>query len=139
MMSIASISPTNGQCIQSFEPLSDEAVQAKLAIAQQAFQSYRHTSFAQRSHWLTNAAALLRDRKQSLAQLMTLEMGKPISQSIAEIQKCALVCDYYAENAVTFLADEPALSDASLSWIKYQPLGVILVVMPWCFGLQRQH
>jgi succinate-semialdehyde dehydrogenase / glutarate-semialdehyde dehydrogenase len=133
MMGIASVSPTNGQCIQSFEPLSDEAVQAKIAIAQQAFHSYRHTSFAQRSHWLTSAAALLRSQQQSLAELMTLEMGKPISQAIAEIQKCALVCDYYAENAVTFLADEPVMSDASLSWIKYQPLGVILAVMPWNF------
>jgi succinate-semialdehyde dehydrogenase / glutarate-semialdehyde dehydrogenase len=133
MMGIASISPTNGQCIQSFEPLSDRAVQAKIEIAQHAFHSYRHTSFAQRRHWLTSAAALLRDRQQSLAQLMTLEMGKPISQAIAEIQKCALVCEYYAENAVMFLADEPAISDASLSWIKYQPLGVILAVMPWNF------
>jgi succinate-semialdehyde dehydrogenase / glutarate-semialdehyde dehydrogenase len=133
MMGIASINPTNGQCIKSFEPLNNEAVQSKIVAAQQAFHSYRHTSFAQRRHWLTSAAALLRDRQQSLAQRMTIEMGKPISQAIAEIQKCALVCDYYAENAVTFLADEPVLSDASLSWIKYQPLGVILAVMPWNF------
>jgi succinate-semialdehyde dehydrogenase / glutarate-semialdehyde dehydrogenase len=132
-MGIASVNPTTGQCIKSFEPLNDEAVQAKIAIADQTFQSYRHTSFAQRSHWLNRTAALLRDQQQSLAQLMTLEMGKPITQAIAEIQKCAVVCDYYAENAVAFLADEPAPSDASFSWIQYQSLGVILAVMPWNF------
>jgi succinate-semialdehyde dehydrogenase / glutarate-semialdehyde dehydrogenase len=134
-MGIASVNPTTGQWIKSFEPLEDKAVQSKIALAEQAFQDYRHTSFAQRSHWLRSAAALLRDAQESqrLAELMTLEMGKPITQAIAEIQKCALVCDYYAENAVTFLADEPAPSDASLSWVRYQPMGVILAVMPWNF------
>ncbi len=134
-MGIASINPTTGQWVKSFESLDDEAVQSKIAIAQTAFEQYRHTSFAQRSYWLNNAAALLRNdlHLQALAQLMTLEMGKPITQAIAEIQKCASVCDYYAENALTFLADEPAPSDASLSWVKYQPLGVILAVMPWNF------
>ncbi len=134
-MGIASVNPATGQLFKSFEALTDEAVQTKIALAEQTFQSYRRTSFAQRSHWLNSAAVLLRDEQQSqaLAQLMTLEMGKPITQAIAEIQKCALVCDYYAEHAVTFLADEPAPSDASLSWVKYQPLGVILAVMPWNF------
>jgi succinate-semialdehyde dehydrogenase / glutarate-semialdehyde dehydrogenase len=134
-MGIASINPTTGQWIKSFESLDDEAVQSKIVIAEAAFGQYRHTSFAQRSYWLNNAAALLRDDQQlqNLAQLMTLEMGKPITQAIAEIQKCASVCDYYAENAITFLADEPVPSDASLSWVKYQPLGVILAVMPWNF------
>jgi succinate-semialdehyde dehydrogenase / glutarate-semialdehyde dehydrogenase len=132
-MSIASVNPTTGQCIKSFDSLDAEGVQAKIAIADQAFQTYRHTAFAQRSHWLNHAAALLREQQKSLAQLMTLEMGKPITQAIAEIQKCALVCEYYAEHAVTFLADEPVSSDASFSWVKYQPLGVILAVMPWNF------
>lgn len=134
-MGIASVNPATGQLVKSFESLTDEAVQTKISLAAEVFQSYRRTSFAQRSHWLNSAAALLRDEQQSqtLAQLMTLEMGKPITQAIAEIQKCALVCDYYAEHAVTFLADEPAPSDASLSWVKYQPLGVILAVMPWNF------
>lgn len=134
-MGIASVNPATGQLFKSFEALTDGEVQTKIALAAEVFQSYRRTSFAQRSHWLNSAAALLRDEQQSqaLARLMTLEMGKPITQAIAEIQKCALVCDYYAENAVTFLADEPAPSDASLSWVKYQPLGVILAVMPWNF------
>lgn len=134
-MGIASVNPTTGQWVKSFESLDDRAVQAKIAIAEAAFGQYRHTSFAQRSYWLSNAAALLRDDRQmqTLAQLMTLEMGKPITQAIAEIQKCASVCEYYAENAITFLADEPVPSDASLSWVKYQPLGVILAVMPWNF------
>lgn len=134
-MGIASVNPVTGDCLQSFEPLTDAEVQTKIGFAEQAFQAYRHTNFAQRSHWLTQAAALLREegRAQRLAQLMTLEMGKPITQAIAEIQKCAWVCDYYAQNAVTFLADEPAATDATLSWVQYQPLGVILAVMPWNF------
>jgi succinate-semialdehyde dehydrogenase / glutarate-semialdehyde dehydrogenase len=134
-MGIASVNPTTGQWVKSFEPLDDRAVQSKIAIAAAAFEQYRHSSFAQRSYWLKNAAEILRNERQmqTLAQLMTLEMGKPITQAIAEIQKCASVCEYYAENAITFLADEPVPSDASLSWVKYQPLGVILAVMPWNF------
>ena len=79
-MGIASVNPTTGQCMKSFEALDDEGVQVKIAIADQAFQTYRHTAFAQRSHWLNRAAALLREQQHALAQLMTLEMGKPITQ-----------------------------------------------------------
>jgi succinate-semialdehyde dehydrogenase/glutarate-semialdehyde dehydrogenase len=134
-MGIASINPTNGQLLQSFTSLDEAAVQAKLEQADQAFQQYRQTSFAERHEWLHRAAALLRNPEQSeaFAQLMTLEMGKPITQSRAEVQKCAWVCEYYAEYGSTFLADEFVTSDASQSWITYQPLGVILAVMPWNF------
>lgn len=134
-MGIASVNPTTGQVIQSFEALSANALKAKVAAAAQAFQAYRQTSFAERGQWLRRAAAILRDEQQSIAfaQLMTLEMGKPITQAIAEVQKCAWVCEYYADHGAEFLADEPVTTDASQSWVTYQPLGAILAVMPWNF------
>ncbi|MGB8703233.1 MAG: NAD-dependent succinate-semialdehyde dehydrogenase [Thermosynechococcaceae cyanobacterium] len=134
-MGIASINPTTGQLFQSFEPLTEDEVQAKIASAAHAFQTYRETSFLERSHWLRNAAAHLRDDHQTreYAQLMTLEMGKPITQAIAEIQKCAWVCDYYADHGSALLADEFIETDATQSWVSYQPLGPILAVMPWNF------
>jgi succinate-semialdehyde dehydrogenase / glutarate-semialdehyde dehydrogenase len=132
-MGIASINPTIGTLLQQFEPFSPEMVQAKIEGAAQAFQTYRHTPFTQRSSWLRQAATLLKAEQQQFAQLMTLEMGKPITQAIAEVQKCALVCEYYADHAPQFLADEFIETDASQSWVSYQPLGVILAVMPWNF------
>jgi succinate-semialdehyde dehydrogenase / glutarate-semialdehyde dehydrogenase len=132
-MGIASINPTTGTLLQEFEALSPEALQHKIEIAAQSFQNYRQTPFAQRSEWLRAAAALLKAKQQEFAELMTLEMGKPITQAIAEVQKCALVCEYYAEQAPQFLADEWVETDASQSWVAYQPLGVILAVMPWNF------
>jgi succinate-semialdehyde dehydrogenase / glutarate-semialdehyde dehydrogenase len=132
-MGIASINPTTGTLLQEFEALSPEALQHKIEIAAQSFQNYRQTPFAQRSEWLRAAAVLLKAKQQEFAELMTLEMGKPITQAIAEVQKCALVCEYYAEQAPQFLADEWVETDASQSWVAYQPLGVILAVMPWNF------
>ncbi len=134
-MSIASVNPTTGQQLKIFPTLTDDLLKAKIIESEQVFQEYRHTSYAQRSQWLHQAASLLRDDRQSLqwAQLMTLEMGKPIAQAIAEIQKCAWVCDYYADRGAEFLAPESVTTDASESRIEYQPLGTILAVMPWNF------
>jgi succinate-semialdehyde dehydrogenase / glutarate-semialdehyde dehydrogenase len=134
-MSINSVNPTTGQQLQSFTTLTETALTAKIAAADRAYRSYRQTDLAQRSQWLHRAAQILRDEDRSLewAKLMTLEMGKPISQAIAEIQKCAGVCEYYADRAAEFLAPEPVTTDGSQSWIQYQPLGVILAVMPWNF------
>ncbi len=134
-MSIASINPATGQQLKIFPVLTDDVLQNKIAASDRAFQTYRQTSWAQRSGWLHRAAELLRDEQQSLAwaKLMTLEMGKPIEQAIAEVQKCASVCDYYADHGAELLASELVTTDASQSWIEYQPLGVILAVMPWNF------
>ena len=134
-MSIASINPTTGQQLKIFPTLSDDVLKAKIIESGRVFQDYRHTSWTQRSQWLHRAASLLRDDRQSFewAKLMTLEMGKPIEQAIAEIQKCAGVCDYYAEHGAEFLAPEVVATDASQSRIEYQPLGTILAVMPWNF------
>jgi succinate-semialdehyde dehydrogenase / glutarate-semialdehyde dehydrogenase len=134
-MSIASINPTTGQQLKIFPTLADDVLKAKIIESERVFQDYRQTSWEQRSQWLHQAASLLRDDQQSWewAQLMTLEMGKPIAQSIAEIQKCAWVCDYYADHGAEFLAAEPVATDASQSRIEYHPLGTILAVMPWNF------
>lgn len=134
-MGIASINPATGICVKSFEALSSSDVAAKITAADDAFQHYKTTSVAQRSGWLRQAARQLRTRQAKLAALMTLEMGKPKAQAVAEVEKCAWVCDYYADHAAEFLAPEPAETDASESWVMYQPLGVILAVMPWNFPL----
>jgi succinate-semialdehyde dehydrogenase / glutarate-semialdehyde dehydrogenase len=132
-MAIATINPATGETLKTFEPLNDAEIAAKLDLAGQAFEQYRGTSFTERSQWLTKAADILEQEKAEFAKLMTLEMGKPFKAAIAEAEKCALVCRYYAEHAPGFLADVAVQTDASHSFIRYQPLGVILAVMPWNF------
>lgn len=134
-MGIATINPATGETIKTFEALSLEEIETKLTLAQTAFLSYRKTSFSQRSQWLNAAAEILERDQVKLAQTMTLEMGKTIKSAIAEVQKCALVCRYYAENGADFLQDVPVQTDASSSFVRYEPLGVILAVMPWNFPL----
>lgn len=132
-MAIATINPATGELIKAFEPLKDAEISAKLDLAQQTFIQYRQTSFIERSQWLQQAADILTAEKAQFAQTITLEMGKPWKAAIAEVEKCAAVCRYYAENAADFLADVTVKTDASLSFISYQPLGIILAVMPWNF------
>jgi succinate-semialdehyde dehydrogenase / glutarate-semialdehyde dehydrogenase len=132
-MAIATINPTTGEVIKTFTADSPETVNARLALAQKAFENYRNLSFSQRGQWLNNAADILEQRQQEFAQLMTLEMGKPIKQAIAEVKKSALGCRFYAEQAEAFLQDEIVTTDAKKSFIRYQPLGAILAVMPWNF------
>jgi succinate-semialdehyde dehydrogenase / glutarate-semialdehyde dehydrogenase len=132
-MGIATINPATGQTLKIFEPYSDAEVAAKLDLAQEAFEKYRNTNKSDRSIWMQTAADVLEQNKADFAKIMTLEMGKPYKAAIAEVEKCALVCRYYAENAAHFLADVPVKTDASHSYIKYQPLGIILAVMPWNF------
>lgn len=134
-MGIATINPTTGECLQFFDSLTSFQVQEKLERANRAYCHYQNTTFHQRSLWLRNAGAQLlnRENTQHFAQLITLEMGKPITQAIAEIKKCAWVCEYYAEQGETFLANELIQTDASESWVSYPPLGVVLGVMPWNF------
>lgn len=144
-MGIATVNPATGEVVRTFEALSDAEIDRKVAIAQATFLQYRQTSFEQRSQWLQATAAILETDKQRLAALITLEMGKTLKAAIAEVEKCAGVCRYYAENGAKFLADQAIASDASHSFVRYQPLGIILAVMPWnfpfgrCFGLRLQH
>lgn len=132
-MGIATINPATGKTLRTFTPLTPEEVTAKIAQADTAYHRYRRTDLAQRSQWMNRVADVLEENAQPYAQLMTTEMGKPIKSAIAEVKKCAWVCRYYAENAADFLEAVPATTDASQSYVKYQPLGVILAVMPWNF------
>ena len=132
-MGIATINPATGETIKTFERESASSIEAKLARSQQTFEQYRKTPMSQRAEWLNVAAEILERDKLSFGKIMTTEMGKTLKSAIAEVEKCALVCRYYAEHAADFLADVPASTDASKSFVRYQPLGVILAVMPWNF------
>jgi succinate-semialdehyde dehydrogenase / glutarate-semialdehyde dehydrogenase len=132
-MGIATINPATGETLQTFEALTDAAIAQKLDLAQSGFEQYRHTSFAQRADWLNAAADILEAEKAAFAKLMTLEMGKPIKAGVGEAEKCAWVCRYYAEQGADFLKDRPIATDASRSFVRYQPLGAVLAVMPWNF------
>jgi succinate-semialdehyde dehydrogenase/glutarate-semialdehyde dehydrogenase len=132
-MGIATINPATGETLKTFAALTKEEIETKLALADNSFQRYRQTSFAQRSQWLLKAADILEREQVKFAKILTLEMGKPIKAAIAEVQKCALVCRFYAEKASEFLADVTTSTDATSSFVRYQPLGAILAVMPWNF------
>lgn len=132
-MGIATINPATGETIQTFEPLTDAEIEAKLAAAAVAYKKYRYLPFEQKAQWLNAAADIVEQRKAEFAKIMTLEMGKTFKSAVAEAEKCALVCRYYAEKAPEFLANVPAQTDASESFVAYHPLGIILAVMPWNF------
>ena len=132
-MAIATINPATGQVIKSYDPLGAAAIEAKLQKAIETFGSYRHTSFAQRAEWMLKAAGILENEKEAFAKVMTMEMGKTLRSAVDEAAKCAWVCRYYAEHAEKFLADELVETGAKQSYIRYQPLGPVLAVMPWNF------
>jgi succinate-semialdehyde dehydrogenase/glutarate-semialdehyde dehydrogenase len=119
--------------IQAYEEMTRAEVNEVIAKAHQTFLAWRKTSFAQRAECMRRAAQILRDRAEEYGRLMTLEMGKPVKDGRAEAQKCAWVCDYYADNAGAFLQDEVIETDARKSFVTFQPLGVVLAVMPWNF------
>jgi len=132
-MGIATINPTTGNIIKTFEPLTDTEVENKLNEAQRAFEQYRNFPIAQRAKRLNKVAQILEHNRDRFGKTITLEMGKTLKAAIAEIDKCALGCRYYAEHASQFLADVPVPTDASNSFVRFQPLGPILAVMPWNF------
>ncbi|MBL4655108.1 MAG: NAD-dependent succinate-semialdehyde dehydrogenase [Bacteroidia bacterium] len=132
-MPIQSINPFNNELIQTFAETSQEEIEQKLQCASEAYKTWKGVSFSEKSKLMNVVADLMVSKKDELAQLMTLEMGKPIREAKAEIEKCALVCNYYADNAENFLNDELIESDASKSYISYEPLGIVLAVMPWNF------
>ena len=132
-MAIATMNPATGQLLKTFEPLSDAQIEVKLQRAADTFSTYRKAPFAERARLMLKAAAVLDAEKETYARMMTTEMGKTFRSAVDEAAKCAWVCRYYAENAERFLADEIVETTASHSYIRYQPLGVILAVMPWNF------
>lgn len=132
-MKFTSINPFNGEKISTYNEHSPNEIERILSASKKAFQKWRTVPIAKRSELLLNVANLLRKNKELYSQTITLEMGKPITESKSEIEKCAWVCEYYAENAEIFLADEIIQSDAAESFISYDPLGTILAIMPWNF------
>ncbi|MEM1168805.1 MAG: NAD-dependent succinate-semialdehyde dehydrogenase [Cyanobacteria bacterium P01_H01_bin.35] len=132
-MVIATINPATGEVIKTFEPITDTQIEAKLELAEKTFRQYRKIPMTQRGEWLLAAAEIVEKNAEKFGKIMTLEMGKTLSGAIAEAKKCALVCRYYAEKAAEFLADVPTQTDASKSFVRYQPIGPVLAVMPWNF------
>jgi succinate-semialdehyde dehydrogenase/glutarate-semialdehyde dehydrogenase len=133
IMAITSINPATGGEIKTFESLTDEQIDEKLGLAARAFRRYWKTPFSDRAKKMVRAAEILEEEKEEFARLMTSEMGKTFTAAVAEAEKCAWVCRYYAENAERFLSDEVAETGAARSYVRYQPLGPILAVMPWNF------
>ncbi|WP_420455947.1 NAD-dependent succinate-semialdehyde dehydrogenase [Rubrivirga sp.] len=127
------VNPATEAEIASYDRLSDDGLDAALGRAADAFEAHRHAAFADRAAAMRRLADLLDDQADDLGRLMTTEMGKPLAQAVAEAEKCAWVCRYYAEHAERFLADEPRETEAARSFVAYQPLGPVLAIMPWNF------
>ena len=132
-MAIATINPATNEVVKMFTALSDAQVDEKIAKAAKSLQSYRSTSLADRARWMKKAADILDAEKEAIGRLMTLEMGKTLASAIAEAEKCVGGCRYYADHAAKFIADEVIETTAAKSYIHYQPLGIVLAVMPWNF------
>jgi acyl-CoA reductase-like NAD-dependent aldehyde dehydrogenase len=128
---ITSLNPATGEILRTFEPHTAGQVNEALDQAQAAFSLWRARSFTERAVPMRRLASVLRERAEGYARLMTLEMGKPIGEARAEIEKCAWSCEFYAENAARFLADEEVKTNARKSYVAYDPLGIVLAVMPW--------
>ena len=137
-MAIATINPATGATLKTFEEMSEAEVERCLAAATAAHASYCLTSFDDRSRWMRQAAGILDGEQDQIAAMMTTEMGKTLAAAKQEVAKCATACRYYAEEAEGFLADEPADAEAvgaSRAYVRYQPLGPVLAIMPWNFPL----
>ncbi len=132
-MSLRSVNPATGELLETFEETPADELDRMLARADAASREWRRRPIAERADRLHAAARLLRERADTYARTMALEMGKPLAQGRAEAEKCAWACDYYADHAAAFLADEPRQSDATRSYVRFEALGVVLAIMPWNF------
>jgi len=132
-MAIASINPSTGETLKNFLALTAAQIEEKLQLAADTFRTYRQTPFAERAPMMMRAAEILETEKQAFGRIMTTEMGKPLKAAVAEAEKCAWVCRYYAENAEHHLADQIVETNARKSYVRFQPLGPVLAVMPWNF------
>jgi len=132
-MTIASVNPATGEVLATFEALTSADVEQKLQKAAEAFTVNRARSFDERAQRMRRAAEILEERADSLARTITLEMGKPLAAAVAEVRKCANVCRHYAQHAEQYLAPEHIATDAQESYVRFDPLGVVLAVMPWNF------
>jgi succinate-semialdehyde dehydrogenase/glutarate-semialdehyde dehydrogenase len=132
-MSLQSVNPVTGEILERFEETTAPELDRMLTAAHEAFLEWRTAPFATRAQKMRAAARVLRERADAYARTMCLEMGKPIVQAEAEVEKCAVVCEYYADHAEAFLAPQPRETDASRSYVRFDPLGPVLAVMPWNF------
>ncbi|HJX97538.1 MAG TPA: aldehyde dehydrogenase family protein, partial [Chthoniobacterales bacterium] len=132
-MAITSVNPATGEKLKEFKPHSDVEIEKALRQAVAAFEKDRAEPFAKRAQLMMSVATLLEREKHELARTITLEMGKLLRDSVAEIEKCANGCRYYAENAERFLEDQAAQTNARRSYLHYEPMGAILAIMPWNF------
>lgn len=132
-MSLKSINPYSGELIRETEEISQKEIERIITGSVRAFESWKSTTFRERSRLMRNAASLLRNNAADFAITITAEMGKPVKESKAEVEKCAWVCDYYADNAENFLMPEMIKTDADKSYASYEPVGVVLGIMPWNF------
>jgi succinate-semialdehyde dehydrogenase/glutarate-semialdehyde dehydrogenase len=130
---LKAINPATGETIREVPEHDEQEVNQRLEAAEAAFKSWRRFDFEERARHLTSVADLLRENMADFARLMTEEMGKTLASAESEVDKCAWVCDFYAENAERFLANETVATDATKSFIRYEPLGPVLAVMPWNF------
>lgn len=128
-----SLNPYTGEVLKEFREYSPDVIREKLHLAEKVFQDWKDRTFGERKLLFLRVAALLREKKADLGRLITLEMGKPLRESIAEVEKCAVACEFFAEHAQNFLKEELIKSDASESFVTYEPLGSILAIMPWNF------
>lgn len=132
-MSIASINPATQEVLKKFDPLTDAEIDEKLNKAVQAYRRHRKASFTDRARWMTRAAEILEKEAEHFGRIMTTEMGKTLESAVSEARKSATGCRYYAENAERLLADEEVATNATRSFVHYQPIGPVLAVMPWNF------
>ncbi|MBB4686136.1 NAD-dependent succinate-semialdehyde dehydrogenase [Amycolatopsis jiangsuensis] len=132
-MAIATVNPATGERVREFDALTDDQLEHKVALAAEAFRSYRRTTFSERAELLGRAARILDDEADGLGRTATLEMGKTVSAAVAEVRKSAAGCRWYAEHAGEMLADQPWPVDGARVFTRYQPLGPVLAVMPWNF------
>jgi len=127
---VSSVSPLTGELLREFEQHSDDVVEKKIALAAMTFRDYRKVPFAQRAAMMMRAAEILEKEKSTFGRTMTQEMGKTLKSAVQEAEKSAFGCRYYAETAERFLADEEAKTNATRSFVRYQPIGPVLAVMP---------
>lgn len=134
-MPLRSVNPATGELIQDFEELTDDQLKQKIDLAHSSYLEWRKTSYEDRSVLMKKLGNLFREKSHKLGELITKEMGKPIKQAVAEAEKCAWVCDYYADNINELLKKEVVETDASSSYVRFDPIGVVLAVMPWNYPL----
>ena len=132
-MSIESINPATNKLLRSFEALTPEAARQKIALADDAFRAHANVPLEHRALWMRKLAAILEQETRDLATLITLEMGKPLEAARFEILKCADVCRYYADHTARILAPESVPTEPNYSYVRWEPLGIVLAVMPWNF------